>query len=54
MLVIIVLSHLISTDVAEIVMDRCLTLREEDEEVTLLLELLDDRFSSWARKTEGI
>nr|XP_054753425.1 LOW QUALITY PROTEIN: transient receptor potential cation channel subfamily A member 1 homolog [Lytechinus pictus] len=37
-------------DVAEIVMDRCITLNENGDEVTCYLELLDDYFSPWAQQ----
>eukprot|EP00057_Strongylocentrotus_purpuratus_P014193 XP_011668667.1 PREDICTED: transient receptor potential cation channel subfamily A member 1 homolog [Strongylocentrotus purpuratus] len=39
-------------DVAGIVMDRCITLNENDDEVTCYLELLDDFYSPWARQNK--
>ncbi|XP_041461515.1 transient receptor potential cation channel subfamily A member 1 homolog [Lytechinus variegatus] len=39
-------------DVAEIVMDRCITLNENGDEVTCYLELLDDYFSLWAQQNK--
>eukprot|EP00057_Strongylocentrotus_purpuratus_P023960 XP_011678434.1 PREDICTED: transient receptor potential cation channel subfamily A member 1 homolog [Strongylocentrotus purpuratus] len=38
--------------VAEIVMDRCITLNENRDEATCYLELLDDFFSPWARQNK--
>ncbi|XP_030850024.1 protein TANC1-like [Strongylocentrotus purpuratus] len=40
-------------DVAEIVMDRCITLNANRDEVTCYLELLDDFCSPWARQNKA-
>ncbi|XP_041462170.1 transient receptor potential cation channel subfamily A member 1 homolog isoform X1 [Lytechinus variegatus] len=39
-------------DVAQIVMDRCITLNENGDEVKCYLELLDDYFSPWAQQNK--